>query len=241
MATFPSPAAGDSTGTLRVRRLWAWPLLGIAVAVLGVVTSAGVMIEVPKSERIANPALVLELAQANRLRVMAFTGAGLLVWPLLIVYAARLRQYLAARQPEHSILPTLAWAGGLLTAAVQFIALFFSSLLVHRAAEGYRASALEPIQAVSEGLPFGAWSPMGLAVFAVAVAGLRDHAVPRWLGIFSAGIAALMVVVTATNLVSPNWFLVAVWLLVTSITLLVRGATVHQPNVEANRKRPPPN
>jgi hypothetical protein len=205
-------------------------LLGIVVAVLGVVTSAGAMVEVPKSQRIANPAIVLELARDNRLRVMAFSGTGFLVWTLLIVYAARLRQYLAARQPENSILPMLVWAGGLLTAAAQFIALFFTSLLVHRAVEGYGPSALEPIQAVNEGLPAVAWTPMGLAVFAVAVAGLRDRAVPRWLGWFSAAVTVIIAVLTAADLAAPNWFVVAVWLLVTSGTLLAHGRSFrHSP------------
>jgi hypothetical protein len=75
---------------------------------------------------------------------MAFSGAGFLVWSLLIVYTARLRQYLAARQPDNSILPTLVWAGGLLTAAAQFTALFFTSLLVHRAVEGYPPAHSSP-------------------------------------------------------------------------------------------------
>jgi hypothetical protein len=98
---------------------------------------------------------------------------------------------------------------------------------VHRAVEGYPPSALEPIQAINEGLPFGAWTPMGLAVFAVAVAGLRDHAVPRWLGWFSAIVTAIMAVLTVTDLFAPNWFVVAVWLLVTSGTLLARGRSAH--------------
>jgi hypothetical protein len=117
----------------------------------------------------------------------------------------------------------------LLTAGAQFIALFFTSLLVHRAVEGYRPSALEPIQAVNEGLPALAWTPMGLAVFAVAVAGLRDRAVPWWLGWFSAGLIVIMAVLTATDLVAPNWIVVAVWLLVTSGTLLARGESVPSP------------
>jgi hypothetical protein len=192
MTTFPSGPTNDATGAARIATWRAWPLLGIVVAVLGVVTLMGSAIEVPKSQRIADPAIVLGLAREHRLRVMAFSGTGFLVWTLLLVYTARLRQYLAARLPENSILPTLAWAGGLLTAAAQFTALFFTSLLVHRAVEGYRPSALEPIQAINEGLAAVAWTPMGLAVFALAVAGLRDRAVQRWLGWFSAIVTALM-------------------------------------------------
>jgi len=33
----------------------------------------------------------------------------------------------------------------------------------------------------------------------------------------------IMAVLTATDLLAPNWFVVAVWLLVTSGTLLARG------------------
>ncbi|HEU0103382.1 MAG TPA: hypothetical protein VFR07_13780, partial [Mycobacteriales bacterium] len=169
----------------------------------------------------ADPAAVVQLAREHRARVMAFSGAGFLVWAVLIVYVARLRQYLAARVPEDSVLPMLAWSGGLLTASSQFIALFFTSLLVHRAGEGYTATALEPIQAINEGLPYVAWTPMGLAVGAVAVAALRDHAFPRWLGWFSALITAAVVVVTATDLLSPNWFLITAWLIVTSSALAI--------------------
>jgi hypothetical protein len=222
MTTFPSGPTNDATAP-RTATWRAWPLLGILVAVLGVVTLMGSAIEVPKSQRIGDPAIVLGLAREHRLRVMAFSGTGFLVWTLLLAYTARLRQYLAARLPANSILPTLAWAGGLLTAAAQFTSLFFTSLLVHRAVEGYRPSALEPIQAINEGLPAVAWTPMGLAAFALAVAGLRDRAVPRWLGWFSAIVTALMAVLTATDLMAPNWFVVAVWLLVTSGTLLASG------------------
>jgi hypothetical protein len=69
---------------------------------------------------------------------------------------------------------------------------------------------------------------MGLAVFAVAVAGLRDRAVPRWLGWFSAIVTAIMAVLTVTDLLAPNWFVVAVWLLVTSGTLLARSRSAHR-------------
>jgi len=227
MTTVNSGPTTDATGAAPIARWRAWPLLGIVVAVLGVLTLLGSTPEVPKSQRIADPAIVLQVAQEHRLQVMAFSGTGFLVWTLLIAYTARLRQYLAARQPQNSILPDLAWAGGLLTAAAQFTALFFTSLLVHRAVEGYPPSALEPIQAINEGLPFLAWTPMGLAVFTVAVAGLRDHAVPRWLGWFSAIVTAIMAVLTITDLLAPNWFVVAVWLLVTSSTLLARGRSAH--------------
>jgi hypothetical protein len=70
---------------------------------------------------------------------------------------------------------------------------------------------------------------MGPAVFAVAVAGLCDHAVPRLLGWFSAGGIVITAVLTATDLVAPNWIVVTVWLLVTSGTLLARGGSVHSP------------
>src|SRR5215207_5492063 len=89
MTTFPTGTTNDSTGATRIPTWRAWPLLGIAVAILGVVTLMGSAIEVPKSQRIADPAIVLHLASEHRLRVMAFSGTGFLVWTLLIVYAAR--------------------------------------------------------------------------------------------------------------------------------------------------------
>lgn len=217
LSSSPS-ATGSSPATGGRRPLW--PLLGILVAVLGVVTFLGSGIEVPKAGHIADPITLLALAREHRWRVMAFSGAGFLVWALLIVYVAQLRLHIAARLPKGSILPELVWAGGILTAAAQFTALFFTSLLVHRAAEGYNVSALLPIQAINEGLSACAWTPMGLAVFAIAAAGLRHHALPQWLSWFSALATTLIAILTATDLLAPNWFVVAVWLFVTSAVLL---------------------
>lgn len=111
MTTLNSEPTTDATDAAPIARWRPWPLLGIVVAVLGVLTLLGSTPEVPKSQRIADPAIVLQVAREHRLQVMAFSGAGFLVWTLLIVYTARLRQYLTARQPDNSILPTLAWAG----------------------------------------------------------------------------------------------------------------------------------
>jgi hypothetical protein len=158
----------------------------------------------------------------------SFSGTGFLVWALLIAYTARLRQYLAAREPHNSILPTLAWAGGLGHRGGPVHRPVLHEPAGAPGGGGLPPSALEPIQAINEGLPFVAWTPMGLAVFAVAVAGLRDRAVPRWPGWFSAIVTAIMAVLTVTDLLGANWFVVAVWLLVTSGTLLARGRSAHR-------------
>src|SRR5690606_11301706 len=123
----------------------------------------------------------------------AASALGLISVALLVVFMAVLRRRLEAQHPEGSVVPGLAWAGGVMAGAALSVAFIVSAVAGTLLDEGYRDTTLETFGALADNLAFAAWAPIGLTMAAVAVSGLKHSAVPRWLGLLSAGTTILLV------------------------------------------------
>lgn len=135
----------------------------------------------------------------------------------LVVYGAFMRRALDRREEPGALTPTIAWGGALLTAAMAAIA------SAHTQLSGAMEKTVDPtirvaLHTLEENLFAGAWCAVALVSGAVAVAGLRRGAVPRWLGGISAFVTVLLLL---AQLVVPwaAWFPAVVWIAVSAVAL----------------------
>ena len=98
--------------------------------------------------------------------------------------------------------------------SVSFIVSAIAGTLVD---EGYRDTTLETFGAFADNLAFAAWAPLGLTMASVAVSGLRQDTVPRWLGVISAGTTLLLLLALALGLPFASWILACGWLLAAGV------------------------
>ena len=194
-------------------------IFGVAVAVVGVVA-----VMVPAAGFSVGDDLPVDtmLSKLSDARPFLLFGGGLqaLVAMGLVVYGALVRRALQAREAPGALTPTVAWGGALLTAAMTAMA------AAHTQLAGGIDVAPDPavlltLHTLEENLFAGAWCSLALVAGAVAVAGLRRGAVPRWLAGVSAFVAVLLLV---AQVVVPwvAWFPALVWVAVSGFAL--RGA-----------------
>ena len=112
---------------------------------------------------------------------------------LLLVFAAGLRRRLSATAPVGSLLPDVAAGGLLLASVVALLGTGFTTEIVF----GLESSdvAMDPEFGAIVGHWIGTipwlWLGAGVTGVAVAVAALRHHAAPRWIGIVAAVLGGL--------------------------------------------------
>lgn len=216
MTTTAGPSTQTPTPTPTQRRPLAWS--GLAAAVTGAVATMMSSTPVALDDRQTDPATAITGAfDGLATTLKAASAVGLLSVALLVVFISVLRQRLEARHHAGSILPGLAWAGGVMAGAALSIAFVVAAIAGTLVDEGYRDTTLETFGAFADNLAFAAWVPLGLTMAAVAASGLRHDAVPRWLGVLSTATTVVLLAAVGLGLPFASWILVCGWLLAASV------------------------
>lgn len=205
----------------RRRRIgWAGPAAGVVGALATMMSSTAVA----RGDRRSDPAAAVGEAFDGLAPVLKASSAlGLVGVALVVVFVAELRARLDAAEPEGSTVPGLAWAGGVMAGAALSVAFIVTAVAGTLVDEGYRDTTLEVFGALADNLAFAAWAPLGLTMAAVAVGGLRRNAVPRWLGIVSAGTTAVLVAALLSGLPFAAWVLACAWLVAAGVDTARHG------------------
>lgn len=196
------------------------PLVAAGVGVLGLVAGLYSSADFSVTDKLPVATMVKKFDDAaSAMRVSgglkALTAFG------LVLFGAHVRHLLLRREPEGAMTPTVAWGGALLAAAMIATAGAITQLSV-----GYTDAADSSVpltlHTIDENLYAGAWCAIALVAGAVAVAGLRRGAVPRWFASVSAFVAILLVV---AQLAVPwiGWFPALVWIIVAAFALRDRA------------------
>ena len=203
---------------------WAWS--GVAAGVCGLATFvlAPMVVSEWSDELMSdNSLLATELADSEAI-VWATQVLTSLTALLLVVFAAGLRRRLAAQEPVGSLLPTVAFSGALLTAAMSLAGGGISTELFWSLTQDVGATDPDNLGAhlaIFNTIPW-VWAGMGLTAGAVAVAALRHGSVQRWIGWVSVVFAGL---VLATQLIPGQYMALlpgSLWLVVAGIGLARR-------------------
>lgn len=196
-----------------------WAAVGVAAGVLGV---ASVQLSTAMSAdwaAIAGDADAIVASYADKtVLLLGFHTATALLVPLLLVFAAGLHRRMAQQAPAGSLLPGVA-AGGLGLTAV-------AALLGSGLDTQFIFGFLEPDTLVASSGAFYTdwvatipwlWLGAGIAAVALAVAALRHDAAPRWIGVVSAVLGGLTVLVGVSPLQYLAGLTAPVWLLVVAL------------------------
>lgn len=209
-----TPTVNPPTETLRRSMAWS----GLAAAITGAVSTMMSSTPVALGDRRADPAsAITDAFEGLATTLKAASALGLISVALLIVFVTVLRQRLEAEHPAGSVVPGLAWAGGIMAGAALSVAFIVSAIAGTLLDEGYRDTTLETFGAFADNLAFAAWVPLGLTMAAVATSGLRHNAVPRWLGVLSTATTVVLLIALGLGLPFASWILACGWLLAASV------------------------
>lgn len=205
-------APAGATARVPSRTPWVAAGVGVVGLVAGLYASAGFSV----TDKMPVATMLQKLDDAaGGMRVsgalQALTAMG------LVLFGAHVRHLLLRREPDGSLTPTVAWGGALLAAAMTATAGAVAQLSVGYV-DAVDKSVPLTLHSLDENLYAGAWCAIALVAGAVAVAGLRRGAVPRWFAGVSAFVATLLVV---AQLTVPwiGWFPALVWIIVSSFAL----------------------
>lgn len=219
--TVPVPAA-DGAGLGHAAPSRAWAGTSLLAGLAGIVSiQASMALSVNWVEVAGDPdAIVADLAERVP-TLLVFHTATALCMVLLLVAAAGLTRRLRAGTPVGSLLPTVAGSGLLLTAVAallgggldtQFMFALGTPELVASSGSFYSDWVAT--------IPW-LWVGAGVSALAVAAAGLRHRAVPRWIAVVSLLLGGL----TVLTGVSPFQYLAGmtgpVWLTVVAAGFLL--------------------
>jgi len=198
---------------------WAWS--GLAAGVLGLVTFvvAPMLVENWTEELMADNTLLAEAIADSEAIVWATQVLTSVTALLLVIFGAGLRRRLAAQEPVGSLLPTVAFSGALLTAAMCLVGGGISTELFWSLTQDLGATDPDTLSAhlaIFNTIPW-VWAGIGMTAGAVAVAALRHGSVQRWIGWVSVVFAVL---VLGTQLAPVQYMA----LLPASLWLVVAGA-----------------
>jgi hypothetical protein len=199
-----------------------WAAAGVAAGLTGIVTViASGMTGAVYEEEIAGDAVAITERLAEMVpQILVFHVAGMVTALLLLVFAAGLRRQLAERAGADSLLPTVAHTGLTLVS----VALLLGTGLTTEFVFGVQ----DPDLVVPEtaalfshwmGTIPWLWVGAGVAALAVAVAARRG-AFPRWIGLTSAILGGLTVLLGVSPLQYMAGMTGPLWLLIVSIGLL---------------------
>jgi hypothetical protein len=149
-----------------------------------------------------------------------FIGYGLTVLGLAFVafFVAGLIHAVRSKAPDSPAAQIISIGGGA-TVAATFVGYSFNLLLAGAAEEDRAPTTVASIYTIADSLGYMGWVVLGLVTAGVAIASLRDHVFPRWLGWISAIATALFALLTFLPFLS--WAPALLWLLVAGIGLLV--------------------
>ncbi|MFE9205193.1 hypothetical protein [Micromonospora sp. NPDC007230] len=215
-ATLDATAA--PTVTDRPRRGWA--VAGVVAGLTGIaIFQFGPQFANADMSLFADNARFVASMDGKEAYVWVFQVLSVLAAGCLAVFAAGLRRRLAAREPAGSLLPDVAAAGLLLTAALLLVGGGVSTEL-YWDLRHLSETDVDTVAALAVGyntFPW-VWAGVGLSTGAVAVAGLRRRSVSRWLAVFSLLMALLVVLTQAVPLQYLALAPAALWATVAGLT-----------------------
>ncbi len=173
---------------------WAWS--GVAAGICGIAlfVVAPMIADHPDSAMADNDVLVTYLTDSAPIvwATQVLTG---LTAVLLVVFAAGLSRRLREQEPMGSLVPAVASSGVLLTAALTLVGGGICTELFWHLIQDPGASDPDTIAAaltIFNTMPW-VWAAIGISSGATAVAALRHGSLPRWLGVVSVVMTALVV------------------------------------------------
>lgn len=210
--------AAATTGagaTVQTGRTWAAAGVGAGLAAV-----AGIQLQL-RMDAVVDPAIGADVAaivarmQSQVPLVVAVHVCLVTSALLLLPFAAGLRRRLAGALPADSLLPSVAWGGLVVLAAVGVLGTGLTTETIFGVGEPERmtGSTLVVFAHWMATIPY-LWVTAGAAAVAVAAAALRHGAVPRWIGWASAGLGGLTLVAGVSplqylaGLVGPVWLVV---------------------------------
>ncbi len=229
--TTPPPTTTPSTAPPRDRRSdapprrsgWAWAGVGAGLCGVATFLLAPSIGDVPDAIYADNALLAAELDGGAPIvwaaQVLTTTAAV-----LLVIFGAGLRRRLAEHEPVGSLLPTVAFSGLLLTAALNLVGGGISTELfwsLTRDVGETDPDAVISALTIFNTLPW-VWAGAGLASGAVALASLRHGSAPRWIGWTSAVLTALVVLTQVVPLQYLALAPASLWLIIVGVGLARR-------------------
>ena len=222
-----TPAGTTATGTdaaATTRRPTGWAVAGVLAAAAGI---AGIAASL-ESDGVYRPDLqgdaagIVEVMAGHVPQLLAFHLATMLCVVLLPVVAAGLHRRLRGALPADSLLPVVAGAGLGLTAVAGLMGTALNTEFIFALGE---PELVVPEALVMYGHWVGTvswlWVGAGLSGVALAVASLRHRAAPRWIGVVSAVLGGLTLLLGISPLQYMAGFTGPVWLLVVSLGFLL--------------------
>ncbi|MGD9703078.1 MAG: hypothetical protein AB7Q42_15430 [Acidimicrobiia bacterium] len=191
-----NPAAGSTPSRARIGSAhsssWAW-----AGAIAGVLGIAGFFLSgavAPTRDELADNATVLAAIEGAEWAVWVYQSLTVATAAALVVFAAGLRRRLDEQAPVGSLLPTVAFTGLALVAAMSLVGGGISTELFWNMTAG--TGEVDPDTVAANLGVFNTmgwvWAGMGLTSGAVAIAALRHGSLPRWIGWCSVVATALI-------------------------------------------------
>ena len=214
-------------------RKWAWSGVGAGVCGLAVFAVTPMIADYPDSAMADNEVMVTYLTDSAGV-VWVTQVLTVLAAALLVVFAAGLARRLNEQEPMGSLIPHVASAGVLLTAGLSLVGGgICTELFWHLIQDPGKVDPDTTVAALTiyNTMPW-VWAGIGLAAGSTAVAALRHGSLPRWIGVVSVVMAALVVV---TQLVPLQYLALlpgALWLIIVGIGFARRSAPVvteHEP------------
>lgn len=218
--TFPARAADTAYDS----RAWAVAGVAAGISAAGGILASGAAGAVYDPDIAGDAVAITDRVAELTPQILVFHTATMVACLLLLVFAAGLRRRLEARLPTSSLLPGVASSGLLLVSVAGLIGSGLTTEFVFGAAD--------PELVVPESVAFFShwmgtvpwlWAGAGVAALAVAAASLRHGAVAPWIGWFSLVLGALTTLLAVSPLQYMAGMVGPIWLVVTSIGLLVSG------------------
>ncbi len=204
---------------------WAWSGVGAGVCGLAVFMLTPLIADYPDSAMADNEVFVTYLTDAAPI-VWATQVLTVLAAVLLVVFAAGLARRLSEQEPMGSLIPQVASAGVLLTAGLSLVGGGICTELFWHLIQDPGEVDPDTIAAaltIFNTMPW-VWVAIGISAGATAVAALRHGSLPRWIGVVSVVMTALVVL---TQVVPGQYMALlpgALWLIVAGIGFARRSA-----------------
>lgn len=203
-------------------RAWALTGAGAAIAYLAGTIAGGIADPVYDPAKSGDPRAIMAAFAEGRTALAVFHGFTTLAALLLLVFGAGLARRLRASLPAGSILPSVAGAGVVVTAAMQVVGSGLDTEFI----EG----VTRPDTFVAEStalyghwigtIPY-VWVTAGVSALALAWVSLRHRGAPRWIGLVSLALGGASVVAGISPLQYVAGMTAPLWMLVVGIGLAV--------------------